>query len=169
MTEITGEALDIAGFALAQAVTSMCIFKGGEQLTPMSIVRLEGGTLRLQEYDAPTQAQAIEAAKSDYAVNSATTEAWAFARESTARSGNDVAEHDAIVVDFWSMGMPYVASLQQRFTRASSGKRFHLDGVPSIVDDGVLLDPDEGALMVDRVKQGIGGHPEAERLWRWWE
>lgn len=39
----------------------------------------------------------------------------------------------------------------------------------SIIDGGKLLDPTEGALMVDRVRQGISDHPEAERLWRYWE
>jgi hypothetical protein len=169
MTEITGEALDIAGFTLAQAVTTLCTKKLGEPLIPMSIVRQESGTLKLKEYEGATQADAIEQAMGDYAINSATNDAWAFAREGTYRPVDDDTEHDVIAVDFWSKGMPYVASLMQRFTRASSSARFHLDGVPSIVDNGTPLDADEGALMVDRVQQGIGGHPEAERLWRWWE
>ena len=116
MTEITGEALGIAGFALAQAV-----------------------------------------------------HAWAFAREGAHRLVDSEEAADVITVDFWSKGMPYVASLVQRFNRGVGRRRVHLDGVPSIIDDGKLLDPTEGALMVDRVRQGISDHPEAERLWRYWD
>jgi len=169
MTEITGEALDIAGFALAQAVSSVCDTGTEKVLTPFAIVESADGARHLTRYEAATPAEAIEKAKGDYAINSATNDAWAFAREGTYRLVDSDEVADVITVDFWSKGMPYVASLMQRFHRASDGTRFRLVGVPSIVDDGALLDADEGALMVERVKQGIGEHPEAERLWRWWE
>lgn len=169
MTEITGEALDIAGFALAQAVSSVCDTGNEKTLTPIAIVESSDGTRKLTRYEDASRAEAIEKARSDYAINSATSDAWACAREDTYRIIDSEEPGDVIAVDFWSKEMPYVASLMQRFTRAGDGARFRLVGVPSIVDDGALLDPDEGALMVDRVRQGIGEHPEAERLWRWWE
>jgi hypothetical protein len=169
MTEITGEALSIAGFVLAQAVTSVCNFKSGELLTPLAIVEFSDGTRRMTLYEAATQAEAIERARAEYASNSAENDAWAFARESSYQSADEAVAHEVIAVDFWSKGMPYVASLVQRFNRGVGRRRAHLDGVPSIIDDGKLLDPTEGALMVDRVRQGISDHPEAERLWRYWE
>lgn len=169
MTEITGEALSIAGFVLAQAVTSVCNFKSGELLTPLAIVEFPDGTRRMTLYEAATQAEAIARAKAEYASNSATNDAWAVAREDRYQSANEAKAHEVIAVDFWSKGMPYVASLVQRFERGVGRRRVHLDGLPSIIDDGKMLDPAEGALMVDRVRQGISDHPEAERLWRYWE
>jgi hypothetical protein len=169
MTEITGEALGIAGFALAQAVSSVCDTGTEKVLAPFAIVEATDGARHLTQYEAATPAEAIEKAKGDYAINSATSDAWACAREDTYRIIDSEEAGDVIAVDFWSKGMPYVASLMQRFTRAVDGTRFRLVGVPSIIDDGVPLDADEGALMVERVKQGIGEHPEAERLWRYWE
>jgi hypothetical protein len=141
----------------------------GELLTTLAVVESSDGARKLVSYEAPSRAEGIERAKSDYAMHSATSDAWACAREGTYRSVDDDTEHDVIAVDFWSKGMPYVPSLMQRITRASVTTRFHLDGVPSIVDDGAPLDADEGALMVERVRQGIEFHPEAERLWRLWE
>lgn len=169
MTEITGEALSIAGFVLAQAVTSVCNFKSGELLTPLAIVELPDGARRMTLYEAATQAEAIARAKAEYASNSATNDAWAVAREDSYQSADGAKAHEVIAVDFWSKGMPYVASLVQRFERGVGRRRVHLDGLPSIIDDGKMLDPVEGALMVDRVRQGISEHPEAERLWRYWE
>jgi hypothetical protein len=169
MTEITGEALSIAGFVLAQAVTSVCNFKAGELLTPLAIVEFPDGTRRMTLYEAATQAEAIARAKAEYTINSATNDAWAVAREDSYQSADEAKAHEVIAVDFWSKGMPYVASLVQRFERGVGRRRAHLDGLPSIIDDGKMLDPAEGALMVDRVRQGVSEHPEAERLWRYWE
>jgi hypothetical protein len=87
MTEITGEALGIAGFALAQAV-----------------------------------------------------HAWAFAREGAHRLVDSEEAADVITVDFCQ---------HHRWRQVAR--------------------PYGSALMVDRVRQGISDHPEAERLWRYWE
>jgi len=169
MTEITGEALGIAGFALAQAVSSVCDTGTEKVLTPFAISESADGARHSTQYEAATPAEAIEKAKGDYAINSATRDAWAFAREGSDQHVDSEEARDVITVDFWSKGMPYVASLMQRFHRGVGRRRVHLYGVPSIIDDGKLLDPTEGALMVDRVRQGISDHPEAERLWRYWE
>src|SRR5665811_1204160 len=81
MTEITGEALGIAGFALAQAVSSVCDTGTEKVLTPFAISESADGARHSTQYEAATPAEAIEKAKGDYAINSATRDAWAFARE----------------------------------------------------------------------------------------
>src|SRR5664279_3570774 len=169
MTEITGEALGIAGFALAQAVSSVCDTGTEKVLTPFAISESADGARHSTQYEAATPAEAIEKAKGDYAINSATRDAWAFAREGSDQPvGSEEAADTAVEALHEARHVRH--SLRPEIDGDDVGRRrVHLYGVPSIIDDGKLLDPTEGALMVDRVRQGISDHPEAERLWRYWE
>ena len=113
--------------------------------------RVGGRRATADRYEAATPAEAIEKAKGDYAINSATNDAWAFAREGAYRLVDSEEARDVITVDFWSKGMPYVASLMQRFTRAGAAGRFHLDVVPNVVDNGAPLDADERDVFLNMV------------------
>ena len=159
-------ALLIAGYALAHATWSVSDASETELLCPLAMVDTNGKR-QLIRVEGESQEKAIAAGKAKYAEWSATSSAWAFARENVVREATGPI--DVISVDFWAVGMPRPQTVMQRFRRATSSAGFKLLGSPQLVLDGALQSPGQAEREITRVLAGVMQHPKVCDLWPTWQ
>jgi hypothetical protein len=168
MTALSQPALSLAGFALAHAAWSISDLEDGDHLCPLAVVVQHDGSRRMTRFEADTQETAILAGKT--AMRSATSiaAAWAFAREGAwGRLAGD-ASVDVLAIDFWGSGMPTSATLMQPFYRATSGGRFRIGSVPSLLVGENVLSSDSASGSIETIMAGVHSHAMVTTLWQSW-
>jgi uncharacterized protein YegJ (DUF2314 family) len=160
-------ALLAAGFALAHAAWSVSDLSDTELLAPLAITE-HAGERRLTRFEAATQEAAILRGKAAMAADTE-SDAWAFAREGSARDPRSGPPQDVLLVDFWARGMTAPLTLIQPFERIGPGRRFRLQGTPRVVDaSGRQLAVEQAAAVRAGVLRGVEAHPKVAPLWATW-
>jgi len=169
MIEIPASALLVAGFALAHATWSVSDTTPADLLVPLAIIEHDGKRT-LQRFEAETQVQAISAGKAAQAQMSASSDAWAFARENAMRApATSPTTQDVISVDFWARGMNEPVTLILRFERATATHGFHVIGQPTISVAGTALDAAQAQPLIEAIMKGVLSHPKVAPLWNTWK
>jgi hypothetical protein len=163
--QVSDDAVLLAGLALAHAAWSLSGAPEGELLCPLAFVQ-EGEAFKLIRFEADSQEVAIREAKSFLNGEGMTKDGWAFAREGLMRESNGPSV-DVISVDAWAQGMEKPFVLVQQFRPAAAG-RFAIVGAPALAIDGVEQHRDGVRALVERLQDGIRGHPSAGALWDGW-
>jgi hypothetical protein len=168
MTALSESALALAGFALAHAAWSISDLEDGDFLCPLAVVEQHDGSRRMTRFEADTQEKAILAGKT--AMRSATSiaAAWAFAREGAWGKLAGDSQVDVLAIDFWGSGMPATATLMQPFYRATSGGRFRIGSVPSLLVGENVLSSDSASRSIETIMAGVHSHAMVTTLWRSW-
>ncbi len=164
MNEIPAAAWALAGFVLAHAAWIVSDLPDKDLLAPFVIIE-QSGHRELQPYEAPTQEEAIAAGKAAMPQWTATSDAWAFAREGSVREGQD--RTDVLIIDFWAKGMKEPVTLIQRFERFTKHGRFKILGEPMVSLGGKILPTftDSGQA---QLRHGIQQHTKVAPLWDTW-
>jgi hypothetical protein len=168
MTALLESALSLAGFALAHAAWSISDLEDGDLLCPLAIVEQHDGSRRMTRFEADTQEQAIIAGKAAMRGATSVAAAWAFAREGAwGRLGGD-SQVDVLAIDFWGNGMATAATLMQPFYRATSGGRFRIGSVPSLLVGDRVLSTDGASNSIETIMAGVHSHAMVTTLWQSW-
>ena len=168
MTTIPPAALSLAGFALAHAAWSLSDCEDGDLLSPLAIVEEHDGARRLLRFDAETQEEAIIAGRAAMRDASATSAAWAFAREGAWRAMGSEGAGDVLAIDIWAQGMTGVATLMQPCERARRGARFRIGGAPTVVVGDRLLEREAAHAIAAEIVSGVSAHAIVAALWPSW-
>jgi len=155
---IPDNALNLAGFALAQAVKNISLLGEDDALCPFAIVE-QAGKRTNTPFEAPKHDIAIARGKEAMSQAGKTADAWAFAREDLTQQGKD--PFDAISIDFWTKGMKSPATLIQRFELPNGHRKIHLIGDPGLVIDSIVQDPGEVGHLIRHIMQGVVQHRQS--------
>lgn len=168
MTSLSTESLFLAGFTLAHATWSVSDTAADELLCPLAIIE-DGDERRLLRFEADSQEQAIEAAKTAMTEWQQNASTFAFAREGQWRpKGANTQPEDVLTVEFWAPGMEAPQALLQPFARASTGAPFMVAASPVLVLSGRMFSPRDTQPALDVVRQGIDSHSRVAPLWATW-
>jgi hypothetical protein len=165
---LPAEGAVLAGFLLAHAL--WCVSDSGpdDALCPMAIV-VTGAERKLLRFEAASQVEAVQRAKSERAAWCAETDVWAFAREGTWRSLDGSPDHgDAITIDFWARPMSAIVSLVQGFRKTSGGSPFRLTAPRLLSIDGALVAEAATREIFAAVLDGVHSHGAVAPLWPAW-
>jgi len=164
MNAIPAAAWALAGFVLAHAAWIVSDLPDKYLLAPFAIIE-RSGQRELHPCEAPTQEEAIAAGKRSMPQWTATSDAWAFAREGSFREGED--RTDVLVIDFWAKGMKEPVTLIQKFERFTKHGRFRLVGDAMVSVGGKILPTftdSASAQLLRRIQQ----HSKVASLWDTW-
>jgi len=164
MNDIPVAAWALAGFVLAHAAWIVSDLHDKDLLAPFAIIE-RSGQRELQPYEAPTQEEAIAAGKKAMPQWSASSDAWAFAREGSFRQGQD--RTDVLVIDFWAKGMKEPLTLIQKFERFTKHGRFKLLGEAMVTAEGKVF-PTITDSAQSKLRDGIRQHSKVAALWDTW-
>ncbi len=95
----------------------------------------------------------------------ATSDAWAFAREGSFREGQE--RTDVLVIDFWAKGMKEPVTLIQKFERYTKHGRFKILGEPMVSLGGKVLPTFTDSARA-QLRRGIQHHSHVAPLWDTW-
>lgn len=168
MMTIPDRALSLAGFVLAHAAWSLSDCEEDDLLCPLAIVEQQDGARRLMRFEADTQEAAIIAGKAAMRDASASSAAWAFAREGAWRAMGREEAPDVLAIDLWAGGMAGTATFIQPFERASRGARFRIAGAPMFVLGDRVLERDTAATIVEAIVAAVSTHTMVADLWPTW-
>jgi hypothetical protein len=151
-------ALNLAGFALAQAVKNISLLSEDDVLCPFAIVE-QAGNRTVTKFGDPKPDTAIARGKEAMTLATKTADAWALGHEDFTQQGKDAM--DAISIDFWTRGMKSPATLIQRFELPTGQRKIHLVGDPGIIIDSIVQAPHEAAHLVRHIMQGVMQHRQS--------
>lgn len=151
-------ALNLAGFALAQAVKNISLLSEDDFLCPFAIVE-QAGNRTVTKFEDPRPDTAIVRGKEAMTQATKTAEAWALGHEDFTQQGKEAM--DAIAIDFWTKGMKSPATLVQRFELPPGQRKIHLVGDPGIIIDSIVQDPGEVGHLVRYIMQGVHQHRQS--------
>jgi hypothetical protein len=155
---IPESALNLAGFALAQAVKNISLLSEDDVLCPFAIVE-QAGKRTVSKFADPKPDTAVARGKIAMTQATKTADAWALGHEDFTQQGKDAM--DAISIDFWTQGMKSPATLIQRFELPTGQRKIHLVGDPGIIIDNIVQDPDEVGHLVRHIMQGVHQHRQS--------
>jgi hypothetical protein len=169
MPSLSSDALYLAGFVLAHAAWSVSDLPEDELLCPLAIIERSGGR-HLVRFEAPSQTEAITAARSALQLAIVRRETAAFAREGTWRPlETGQASDDVLTVEFYDETMDRPAMILQRFRRLSPTAQFRLVGDPALVLDGNLVEGGASRHAIEDLLLGVRSHPAVRDLWDSWQ
>ena len=168
MTALSEPALSLAGFVLAHAAWSLSDLDDGDHLCPLAVVEQHDNSRRMTRFEADTQEQAIIAGKMAMRAATGVARAWAFAREGAWGKLGGGASGDVLAIDFWGSGMPAPATLMQPFYRVTSGGRFRIGSVPSLLVGENVLPADTASRSIETIMAGVHSHAMVSTLWQSW-
>lgn len=157
----------LAGFALAHAAWSVSEVSDEPLLVPFVVVEHDGAR-ELMHFEADTQEAAIAEGKRAVQVLSARVNGWAFARDGLLRTrGADSAQHVLVVEFGYGEGKDPVTVLQP-YAPVAAGGPLRILGDPMITRGGEVAGPDEAAVWIRLLHEGIGQHSAVADLWAGW-
>jgi hypothetical protein len=163
--EVSEQAIQIAGFALAHAAWNVSDAPEGELLVPLAFFQT-GEALKLVRFEADSQETAIREAKTFIAEEQSQVDAWACAREGLIRNANGVSV-DVISVDAWAQGMESPIVFVQAF-RPSAAGFFAILGDAVVAVAGKEQQGAAARAFLDQLQEGVRRHPHAGSLWAGW-
>lgn len=158
-------ALKFGGFVLAHAAVVANALEPGDLICPFAVVT-KGSDRQILDFEADSQAKAIERGKASLGELKDTIDLWAFAREGLyGETDKPESKVDALVISAWTHGMAEPVNLLQRFRQKQNG--FALFGPIEVIVDGSVQEGDVVAAMRTRIKTGIAKHPQGGKWGSW--
>lgn len=146
-------AASFGGFVLAHAAMIASTLSDGELICPFAVVK-KGDRRQVFDFEADTQAEAVERGKASLVHLKDQVEAWAFAREGL-WSGPDLpSKIDVLVVSSWAPDMDEPLVLLQAFSPAQTGN-FRLLGQLEITQDGQGVVSESMRCLISAAQAGI--------------
>lgn len=161
---IPNEAVEFAGFVLAQCAAIADSNRGGELICPFAVLEGDGGR-HVIDFESETQEEAVSKGWASLAEAKSNTASWAFGREGSYREPGGSAV-DVLTVTVWMPGMSEHYSVLQRFGRRDD-RAIYLIGTPEL-----LKHSGDSAVPVEHwnekaVERGIAMHPKGT-MWSEW-
>lgn len=162
------ESARLAGFALAHAAWSISDVPGEQLLVPFVVVEHDGAR-ELMRFEADTQEAAIAEGRRAVQTLIARVHAWAFGRDGLLRRrGGDSAQHVLVVEFGYGEGKDPIAFIQP-YAPFAAGGHFRILGDPMITRGGEVAGPDEAAVWLRLLHEGIRQHAAVADLWAGWQ
>ena len=163
---LSAGALKLAGFLMAHGLWSISEQSAADVYVPQALCETASGERRLITFDAATQEQSLEDARSFMGSTAGQFAECAISRKSEVGLG-DGQSTSALVIELSSAGQE--VTVLQAFSPASGENGFRLLG------DELLLDPrgtplprgDANAAIVS-LREGAADHPGTARNWASW-
>ena len=152
----------LAGYLMAHSAFNLSFIDEVKVLAPFSLC-VKDGAFHTKFHTAPSQSQAISAAKKELMENQNRCTSWALAREGWFEENGR--RMSALVVTAWSEGMPYHADYVQQFERTP---KFRLIGAPTIAVQGLELTGVALEQARTTLLKGVAKHEDGGRLWESW-
>jgi hypothetical protein len=158
----------LAGFALAHAAWSISDLSGEQLLVPFVVVEHDGAR-ELMHFEADTPEAAVAEGKRAVQMLASRVNAWASARDGLLRTrGGDSAQHVLVVEFGYGEGRDPITVIQPYAPSPASG-RFCILGDPMITLGGELAGPDEAAVWIRLLHEGVHQHSAVADLWAEWQ
>jgi hypothetical protein len=152
-------ALEFGGFVLAHTAVVAAALEPGDLICPFALVT-KGPNRQVLDFEAETQAEAVERGKASLSELKDKIDLWGFGRDGLhGEAEKPESKVDALVVSAWTHGMEGPVNLLQRFRPKQSGA-FALFGPTEIIVDGVVQEAEVAARLRALVRAGIDKHPQ---------
>ena len=146
-------AAKFGGFVLAHAALIASDLTGNELICPFAVVT-EGDRRQVLDFEADTQAEAVERGKASLAELQDQIDSWAFVREGLWSQPGSTKKIDVLLVSAWVPGMGEPLVLMQAFNPAKTGN-FCLLGPLEIIQDGQSVAPELADQLTSAAQDGI--------------
>jgi hypothetical protein len=153
----TESAARFGGFVMAHAALIASELVDGELVCPFAVVT-KGENREVLNFEADTQAEAVEKGKASLLEFNDHVDLWALAREGLQSHPDSPHKTDVLLVSAWARGMQKPLNLIQAFAPAHAGG-FALLGELEILNDTEVLPLESQAALLVHARAGIGSHP----------
>lgn len=150
-------AIRFGGLVLAHAAIIASALGEDELICPFAIVTKDDSRERI-DFEAESQAEALEAGKASLAELKDRVDFWALGREGLLSRPGDSTKVDVLIVSAWTHGMAEPVVLIQRFRPATTG-HFSLLGAVDFIIDGKDVTDEAADPLRDLVRIGVSLHP----------